>query len=67
MKTHYKEDQLSSVWMTLSNMLPPVGFILYYRHRKQFPHKARRALFAAIIGIPMAIIGGYIFNNYILP
>ncbi|MET0245084.1 MAG: hypothetical protein ABW174_16510 [Flavitalea sp.] len=60
------KDQLSRFWFIVSNALPPVGFFLYFKHRKQSPLKARRALTSAAMGIPVAIIGGLIFNNVIV-
>jgi hypothetical protein len=60
------KDKLSLGLTILSNALPPVGFYLYFKHRNQFPKKARKALLNGIIGIPIGIIGGYIFQNYIL-
>jgi len=60
------KDQLSRFWFVVSNALPPVGFFLFFRHRKTYPYKAKRALISAIIGVPIAIIGGYIMNTFIL-
>ena len=60
------EDQLRRIWSIASNVMPPVGLYIYFRHRRTYPNKARRALSAALMGIPAAIIGGYIFNTYIL-
>ncbi|RYF97871.1 MAG: hypothetical protein EOO02_20080 [Chitinophagaceae bacterium] len=57
------KDQLSRFWFIVSNALPPVGFFLYFRHWKESPLKARRALTSAAIGVPIAIIGDYVFNN----
>ena len=60
------KDNLSRLWFVVSNALPPVGFFLYFRHRNAYPNKAKRALISAIIGVPIAIIGGYIMNTFIL-
>lgn len=60
------KDQLSRFWFIVSNALPPIGFFLYFRHKKANPVKARKALTSAIIGVPMAIIGGYIMNTFVL-
>ncbi len=60
------KDTLSGFWFVVSNALPPVGFFLYVKHRKTHPNKARRALTSAMIGVPIAIIGGYIMNTFIL-
>jgi len=66
MKNDNNKDNLSSLWFILSQALPPIGFFLYFKHRNQFPNKARKALTSAIIGVPIALIAGYILNNYIL-
>jgi len=57
---------LSRFWFIISNTIPPVGFFLYFKHRNQYPGKAKRALVSAVIGVPIAILGGYIMNAYIL-
>jgi len=59
-------DDLSRFWLAVSNAAPPVGFFLYFRHRSQYPNKAKKALVSALIGIPIAILAGYIMNTYIL-
>ena len=59
-------DNLSRFWFVISNALPPIGFFLYFRYRKTHPNKAKTALTSAIIGVPIAILGGYIMNNYVL-
>jgi hypothetical protein len=59
-------DNLSQFWFVVSNALPPVGFFLYFKHRMQYPNKAKRALVSALIGIPAGILAGYVLNNYIL-
>ncbi|MBB4107441.1 hypothetical protein [Pedobacter zeae] len=64
MKDH--KDQLSWFWFIVSNTLPPVGFFLYFRHRKAYPNKAKRALISAITGVSVAVLGGYIMNAFIL-
>ncbi|WP_147273640.1 hypothetical protein [Pedobacter chinensis] len=66
MKNDNNKDELSRLWSMLSQMLPPIGFFLYYKHRKPFPNKAKKALRNALIGLPIAIILGYVFNNYIV-
>jgi hypothetical protein len=60
------KDNLSRLWFVVSNALPPVGFFLYFRHRNAYPNKAKRALISALIGVPIAIIGGYIMNTFVL-
>lgn len=59
-------DSLPRFWFALSNMIPPIGFFIYFKHKSQFPKKARKALIAALTGIPIAIVAGYVMNNYIL-
>jgi hypothetical protein len=59
-------DKLSRFWFIVSNALPPIGFFLYFKHRNQYPNKAKSALQSAAIGVPIALVGGYILNNYIL-
>lgn len=66
MKNDSNKDNLSRFWFIFSNIAPPIGFFLYFKHRNQFPNKARKALTSAIIGIPIALIAGYIMNIYIL-
>lgn len=60
------KDNLSRFWFAVSNMLPPIGFFIYLKHRNQYPNKAKKALTSALIGIPIAIAGGYIMNMYVL-
>ncbi|QSW90153.1 hypothetical protein J0383_04875 [Flavobacterium endoglycinae] len=59
-------DTLSKFWFIVSNAVPPIGFFLFFRHRSQYPNKARRALTSGLIGVPIAILMGYIINTYIL-
>ncbi|NUY81952.1 hypothetical protein HUK80_13695 [Flavobacterium sp. MAH-1] len=66
MASDNNEDKLSRFWFLFSNMLPPVGFFLYVKHRKRYPNKARTALTSAAIGVPIALLGSYVFNTYIL-
>ncbi|SDR04441.1 hypothetical protein SAMN05421664_3265 [Chryseobacterium soldanellicola] len=66
MKNEHNKDSLSGFWFIVSNAVPPIGFFLYLKHRKRFPNKARRALTSAVIGVPIAVIVGFIMNNYIL-
>ncbi|MBK1439135.1 hypothetical protein JHJ32_03980 [Parapedobacter sp. ISTM3] len=66
MKNENKKDDLSRFWFALSNAIPPIGFFLYFRHRNQFPNKARKALASALIGVPIALVAGYIIDAYIL-
>ncbi|MFD2582508.1 hypothetical protein ACFSR6_08415 [Pedobacter vanadiisoli] len=64
MKDH--KDRLSRFWFIVSNTLPPIGFFLYFRHRKTYPNKAKRALISAITGVPVTVLGAYIMNTFIL-
>ncbi|WP_026706606.1 hypothetical protein [Flavobacterium soli] len=66
MENSNNNDNLSRFWFAASNMVPPIGIFLYFRHKGQFPKKARKALIAALAGIPIAIVAGYVMNNYIL-
>jgi hypothetical protein len=59
-------DTLSRLWTIVSNAIPPIGFFLYFRHRNQYPGKAKRALTSAVTGIPPALIASYVMNTYIL-
>lgn len=59
-------DNLSKFWFVVSNAVPPIGFYLYFRHRKAHPNKARKVLTSAVIGVPIAILGGYIMNTFVL-
>ena len=59
------KDNLSKVWTIISNAVPPVGFFLYFKHRGQFPNKAKSALTSALIGIPIALGMGYVMNTYV--
>lgn len=59
-------DHLSRFWFVISNALPPIGFFLYFRYRKTHPKKAKMALTSAMIGVPIAILGSYIMNTFIL-
>lgn len=66
MKKDNHKDELPRLWSIISNAIPPIGFFLYFKHRKQFPNKAKRALTSAVIGVPIALIAGYIINTYVL-
>lgn len=59
-------DELSKPWFILSNIVPPIGFFLYFKHRNQFPNKAKKALTGAIIGIPVGLVMKYLTDTYIL-
>lgn len=59
-------EKLAKHWAVLSQMLPPLGIFLYFRHRNSFPHKANRALKSALIGIPIGFAVNYLFFKFIL-
>ena len=59
------KDNLPKVLMVISNAIPPIGFFLYFKHRSQFPNKAKSALTRALIGIPIALGMGYVTNTYV--
>jgi hypothetical protein len=58
-----RPDELKKGWSIVSNIIPPIGFFLYFRHRKLYPKKAQSALKGAIIGIPVGIAMKYILEN----
>jgi hypothetical protein len=58
------KDNLSGFWLVVSNALPPIGLFLYFTHRKTHPGKAKSALRSAMIGVPVAILGGYVMNTF---
>ncbi|MPS73773.1 MAG: hypothetical protein E2590_11580 [Chryseobacterium sp.] len=59
-------EKLATHWTLLSQMLPPLGIILYFRHRNSFPKKAKQALRSALIGIPVGFAVNYLFFKFIL-
>ncbi|MFB0497285.1 RsiW-degrading membrane proteinase PrsW (M82 family) [Mucilaginibacter sp. OAE612] len=61
-----QKDELSRFWFMVSNAVPPVGVFLYFKHRKNHPKKANRALTSAMIGVPMALVMSYIINTHLL-
>jgi len=58
-----KNDDLSKILLILSSILPPIGFFLFFKHRKKHPNKAFKAMGSAIIGTFMA----YIMSKHIIP
>jgi len=66
MEDNSSTDRLSNFWFIISQMLPPIGFFLYLKYKNQFPNKAKKALTGAIVGIPVGMVMGYLFNNYII-
>jgi hypothetical protein len=65
MSTNKNSDELSKPWFILSNIVPPIGFFLYFKHKKQFPNKAKKALIGAIIGIPVGLVMKHLTETYI--
>ena len=66
MEKRNQNDSLPKFWFALSNMIPPIGFFLYFKNRSQFPKKAKKALIAGLTGVPIALVSGYIMNNYLV-
>lgn len=66
MENNNNTDELKKPWFILSNIVPPIGFFLYFKYRKQFPNKAKKALQGAIIGIPVGILMKYLMDTFIL-
>ena len=60
------QDKLPALWLMVSNMVPPVGFFLYFKYKKHYPVKAKGALVNALIGIPIAAGGGYLVKTFLL-
>ncbi|WP_343657842.1 hypothetical protein [Chryseobacterium sp.] len=65
MENNNSTDRLSNFWFMFSQMLPPIGFFLYFKHKNQFPNKARKALIGALVGIPVGIVMGCTLNTFI--
>ena len=55
--------KLSKPWTIISSILPPIGFVLYFIHRKACPLKAKMALGSALIGIPI----GFVMGKWVMP
>lgn len=55
-----------AVFILLLSMASFEQHFLYFRYRKSHPNRAKIALKSAMIGVPIAIPGGYIMNNFIL-
>ncbi len=58
-----KKDELSKPLNIISSVLPPVGLVLYFVNRKEFPNRAKTALVSSLIGIPI----GFLMGKYVLP
>jgi len=65
MKKIEPNDSLPKIWFLLSNVFPPIGIILYFKYRNQSPKKAKKALVIALISIPIGILMGFLFKNFI--
>lgn len=59
-------EKLAKHWALLSQMLPPLGIFLYFRHKNSFPQKSKTALKSALIGIPVGLAVNYLFFKFIL-
>ncbi len=55
--------ELSKLWTILSSIIPPIGIILYFIHRKSSPKKAKKAFGSAMIGIPV----GFVMGRWVMP
>lgn len=58
-----KKDELNKPLTIISSIIPPIGFILYFFYKKNYPNKAKKALFSGLIGIPIGLIMG----KYVIP
>ena len=56
-------DELSRPLKIISSIIPPIGFILYFKYKKAFPNKAKKALGSGLIGIPI----GFLMGWYVMP
>jgi len=56
-------NELSKPLTILSSIIPPIGFILFFIHRKKSPQKAKKAFGAGLIGIPI----GFVMGRYVIP
>jgi len=61
MKT--QKDELSKPLTIISSILPPVGIYLFFKYKKSFPNKAKKAFGAGLIGIPI----GFVMGQYVIP
>lgn len=66
MKNNNDTDKLSNFWFAVSNIFPPIGFFLYFKHKKGSPNKANKALAGALVGIPVGMVMGYLMNTYLI-
>ncbi len=58
-----KKDDLNKPLLIVSSIIPPIGFFLFFKHRKKSPNKSKKAMGSAIIGIPI----GYLMGEYVMP
>jgi len=56
-------DELSKPLTIISSVIPPIGFILYFKYKKEFPNKAKKALGSGLIGVPI----GFVMGKYVMP
>lgn len=60
------EDHFTKLWVLILNAIPPVGFVLYFKYRQQYPNRAESALTCALAGVPITKKAGCFLNTYIL-
>jgi len=58
-----QKDDLGKPLLILSSIIPPIGFFLFFKHKKRSPKKAKMALGSAIIGILI----GFVMGKYVMP
>jgi len=58
-----RKDDLNKSLLMISSIIPPIGFFLFFKHRKKYPNKAKKAMGSAIIGIPI----GFVMGKYVMP
>jgi len=57
------KDDLSKQLTIISSIIPPIGFFLFFKYRKNLPNKAKKAFGAGLIGIPI----GFVMGQYVIP
>jgi len=62
-KEEKKEAELKKPVFMLSSIIPPIGFFLFFKYRKKSPNKAKKAMEAALIGVPI----GFVMGRYVMP
>lgn len=64
--TNIAKDELSRSWFMVGNAMSPIGLFLYFKHGKQYRNRVKKALTSAMIGVPMALVMGYMINAHLL-